>query len=58
MRHTFWGHIPVLALRRLIYVTQSLKITVCRSVEEILPLRRLWKSLCAAGNYTVFQSFD
>ena len=53
----FW-HIPVLALRRLTYVMQSLKITICRSVEEILPLRRLWKSLCAAGNYTVFQSFD
>ncbi len=43
---------------RLIYVAQKTKITICRSVEAILPLRRLWTELCAAGNYTVFQSFD
>lgn len=39
-------------------MTQSLKITVCRSAEEILRLRSLWESLYATGNYTVFQCFD
>jgi CelD/BcsL family acetyltransferase involved in cellulose biosynthesis len=43
---------------RLNYVAQNPKITICRSVEEILSLRRLWTELCTAGNYTVFQSFD
>jgi CelD/BcsL family acetyltransferase involved in cellulose biosynthesis len=37
---------------------QSLKITVCRSAEEMLRLRPLWERVCAAGNYTVFQSFE
>jgi len=37
---------------------QSLKITVCRSAEEMLRLRPLWESLREAGSYTVFQSFD
>jgi len=39
-------------------VTQSLKITVCRSAEEMLRIRPLWEALRAAGKYTVFQSFD
>ncbi|HEY2168208.1 MAG TPA: GNAT family N-acetyltransferase [Candidatus Angelobacter sp.] len=39
-------------------MAQSPKITVYRSVEAILPLRRLWESLYASGKYTVFQSFD
>jgi CelD/BcsL family acetyltransferase involved in cellulose biosynthesis len=39
-------------------VTQSLKITVCRSVEEVLRIRPLWDRLCAAGDYTVFQNFE
>jgi len=39
-------------------VAQSLKITVCRSAEEMLRLRALWEQLCPAGNYTVFQRFD
>jgi CelD/BcsL family acetyltransferase involved in cellulose biosynthesis len=37
---------------------QSLKITVCRSAEEVLRIRPLWEALRAAGEYTVFQSFD
>ena len=51
-------HIPVLALRRLIPVAQKVKIAVYRSVEEMMRLRPLWKSLCAEGNCTVFQRFD
>ena len=51
-------HIPLLALWRLIHVTHSLKVTVCRSAEEMLRIRPLWEALRAAGNYTVFQSFD
>lgn len=51
-------HIPVLALTRLIFVSRSLKITACRSAEEMLRIRPLWQSLCAAGKYTVFQDFD
>jgi CelD/BcsL family acetyltransferase involved in cellulose biosynthesis len=39
-------------------VAQSLKITVCRSVEEMLRVRPLWESLCASGDFTIFQSFD
>jgi CelD/BcsL family acetyltransferase involved in cellulose biosynthesis len=39
-------------------VTQSLNITVCRSAEEMLRLRPLWVSLCADGNYTLFQNFE
>ena len=39
-------------------VRQSLKITVCRSAGEMLRLRPLWESLCAAGSHTVFQNFD
>lgn len=39
-------------------MTQSLKITVCRSAEEMLRIRPLWEALRAAGKYTVFQSFD
>jgi CelD/BcsL family acetyltransferase involved in cellulose biosynthesis len=42
----------------LIQVTKLLKITVCRSAEEMLPLRPLWESLREAGDYTVFQNFD
>jgi CelD/BcsL family acetyltransferase involved in cellulose biosynthesis len=39
-------------------VAQKLKITVCRSAEEILGIRPLWNRLCASGQYTVFQNFD
>jgi CelD/BcsL family acetyltransferase involved in cellulose biosynthesis len=39
-------------------VTQSLKITICRSAEEMLPIRPLWETLYASGQYTVFQAFD
>jgi CelD/BcsL family acetyltransferase involved in cellulose biosynthesis len=39
-------------------VTQSLKITVCRSPDEMLRVRSLWDRFQAAGNYTVFQNFD
>jgi CelD/BcsL family acetyltransferase involved in cellulose biosynthesis len=39
-------------------VAQKVKIAVYRSVEEMMRLRPLWKSLCAEGNYTVFQRFD
>jgi CelD/BcsL family acetyltransferase involved in cellulose biosynthesis len=42
----------------LIQVTKSVKITVCRSAEEMLRLRPLWESLREAGDYTVFQNFD
>jgi CelD/BcsL family acetyltransferase involved in cellulose biosynthesis len=45
-------------LRRLIKVAQKLKITVCRSADEMLRIRPLWKWLCASGKYTVFQNFD
>jgi CelD/BcsL family acetyltransferase involved in cellulose biosynthesis len=51
-------HIPVLALWRLTYVTQSPKITICRSAEEMLRIRPLWEDLCAEGRYTVFQNFE
>jgi len=54
-----WGpRIPVLALWRLIYVTHSPKITICRSAEEMLRIRPLWEELCADGRYTVFQNFE
>jgi len=39
-------------------VAQKLKITVCRSAEEMLAIRTLWEALRAAGKYTIFQSFD
>jgi CelD/BcsL family acetyltransferase involved in cellulose biosynthesis len=39
-------------------VTQNLKISICRSAEEMLRLRPLWESLYACGRYTVFQRFD
>ena len=39
-------------------VAKTLKIIVCRSAEEMLRIRPLWKSLREAGDYTVFQSFD
>jgi CelD/BcsL family acetyltransferase involved in cellulose biosynthesis len=45
-------------LQRLNHVTQKLKITVCRSAEEMLGVRPLWQALLAAGTYTVFQGFD
>jgi CelD/BcsL family acetyltransferase involved in cellulose biosynthesis len=45
-------------LQRLIFVAQNLKITVCRSAEEMLEIRPLWEELRAAGKYTVFQGFD
>jgi CelD/BcsL family acetyltransferase involved in cellulose biosynthesis len=51
-------HIPVLAFQRLIHVSQSVKITVCRSAEEMLRIRPLWESLYEADDYTVFQHFD
>src|ERR1700731_894836 len=51
-------HIPVLALWRLIHVTQKPKITICRSAEEMLRLRPLWEELFADGDYTVFQNFE
>ena len=51
-------HIPVLALQRLILVAKKLKITFCRSAEEMLRIRPLWEALRAAGKYTVFQSFN
>jgi len=37
---------------------QSLKITVCRTPDEMLRVRSLWERLRAAGKYTVFQNFD
>jgi CelD/BcsL family acetyltransferase involved in cellulose biosynthesis len=39
-------------------VTQSLKITICRTPDEMLRIRPVWDELCASGRYTVFQSFD
>jgi len=51
-------HIPVLALQRLILVAKKLKITVCRSAEEMLRIRSLWDGLYASGKYAVFQAFD
>jgi CelD/BcsL family acetyltransferase involved in cellulose biosynthesis len=39
-------------------VGQNLKITVCRSAEEMLRIRPLWEALRAAGQSTVFQSFN
>jgi len=42
----------------LILVAQKLKITVCRSAEEVLRIRPLWESLREADDYTAFQSFD
>jgi CelD/BcsL family acetyltransferase involved in cellulose biosynthesis len=38
-------------------VAQKLKITICRSAEEMLRIRPLWESLYAEGCYTIFQSF-
>ena len=40
------------------FVSKSLRITVCRSAEEMLRIRPLWEALRAAGKYSVFQSFD
>src|SRR5579859_3425686 len=54
----FRPHIPVLALRRLIFVAQKFKITVCRSADEMLRIRPLWERLRAARKYSVFQNFD
>jgi CelD/BcsL family acetyltransferase involved in cellulose biosynthesis len=54
----FQPRIPLLDLWRLIYVTQNLRITVCRTSDEMLRVRPLWEALRAAGKYTVFQSFD
>jgi len=45
-------------LQRLILVAQKLKITVCRSAEELLRIRPLWESLREVDDYTSFQSFD
>ncbi len=45
-------------MQRLILVAQKLKITVCRSPEELLRIRPLWSRLYASGKYTVFQTFD
>ncbi|HEX9254070.1 MAG TPA: GNAT family N-acetyltransferase [Candidatus Angelobacter sp.] len=45
-------------MRRLIHVAQKLKITVCRSAEEMLRIRPLWESLRESGKYTVFQNFN
>jgi CelD/BcsL family acetyltransferase involved in cellulose biosynthesis len=42
----------------LVHVTQSAKITVCRSAEEMLRIRPLWESLYAGGRYTLFQNFE
>jgi len=39
-------------------VRPGLKITICRSAEELRRLRPLWERLCAAGRYAVFQNFD
>ena len=44
-------------MQRLNHVAQKLKITVCRSAEEMLEIRPLWQALLAAGTYTVFQRF-
>jgi CelD/BcsL family acetyltransferase involved in cellulose biosynthesis len=53
----FKPHIPELPFLRLIHVAQKLKITICRSAEEMLRIRPLWESLYAEGCYTIFQSF-
>lgn len=37
---------------------QQVKITVCRSAEEMLRIRPLWESLYAGGRYTLFQNFE
>jgi CelD/BcsL family acetyltransferase involved in cellulose biosynthesis len=39
-------------------VRQSLKITVCRSPDEMLGVRPLWEALRAAGRHTIFQGFE
>lgn len=53
------GHTSRYSRARVLFpVSQSVKITVCRSAEEILRIRPLWEALCAAGKYTVFQSFN
>lgn len=39
-------------------MTQKPQITVCKTPDEMLRIRPLWERLSAAGNYTVFQSFD
>lgn len=39
-------------------MAQKPKITICRTPDEVLRVRPLWKELCVAGNYSVFQSFD
>lgn len=39
-------------------MAQKLKITVCRSADEMLRIRPLWERLYASGRYTVFQAFD
>ncbi len=39
-------------------MTQSLRITVCRSAEEISRIRPLWEELYADGRYTLFQNLE
>ncbi|MGZ4830529.1 MAG: GNAT family N-acetyltransferase [Candidatus Angelobacter sp.] len=45
-------------MQRLIHVAQKLKITVCRSAEEMMRIRSLWEQLYEASKHTVFQGFD
>lgn len=40
-----------------INMVRGLKISVCTSVEELLPLRPIWESLYSTGKYTIFQDF-
>src|SRR5689334_21635004 len=42
----------------LILVAKKLKITVCRSADEMLRIRPLWDGFFASGKYTVFQNSD
>jgi CelD/BcsL family acetyltransferase involved in cellulose biosynthesis len=39
-------------------VAQKVKVSVCRSAEEMMRIRPLWEELCAEGKYTVFQNFE
>jgi CelD/BcsL family acetyltransferase involved in cellulose biosynthesis len=39
-------------------VLQNIKITVCRTPDEMLRVRPLWEALRAAGRYTLFQNFE
>src|ERR1700742_3810601 len=52
------ARIPVLTFGVLWNVSSRLKITLCKSVEEMLRLRPLWEQLCANGAYTIFQDFE